>query len=367
MERLDAGRVVHIVEMVAIFRMIAFVAQRDRNLAEVDFLTVGIHLDRHGGAGAQRCEQQVVGCRAGIVPAIGGGFIGDEFMGRGADVGAELADAGADQNAVIGGRQRVAFACALALSIMLHEIARRPARDHGCGELRVGSVGQQVIRARQADEAFGMLRRAEQFSGVIDADVIVGRRMQDQHGNADARYLVQQIGGFGAFDECVAEVERTPADGYLAFSIGANGGQIAFDPGEHMGHVGRCADGRNAGDFRHTDIVRRRQHGRPAQTVTDQQYLLAVPFVQMVGGRDQIIHIGGKTGTPEFPFAFAQPGEIEPQGRDAFAGQGAGDADRRLAGLGTGETMREQRDAAHFPGGQFQIAGQSMACGRFDG
>lgn len=44
-----------------IFTMFSLMAQIDGNMGEADLLAIGIHADRHGGAGTQRGKEQLIG------------------------------------------------------------------------------------------------------------------------------------------------------------------------------------------------------------------------------------------------------------------------------------------------------------------
>ena len=73
------------------------------------------------------------------------------------------------------------------------KIALRPGRNDFGHIARVARTAEQMIGARKGHEAFRMLGRLEDAAGILDADPIVGRRMENQQRPAHLRDLLTQI------------------------------------------------------------------------------------------------------------------------------------------------------------------------------
>ena len=84
-------------------------------------------------------------------------------------------------------------------------------------------------------------------------------------------------------------------------------------------------------------------------------------LAQMIGGADEIGDVGGKGRVGEIAFAGAEPGEVEPQHRDALGRQRGRDALGRQHVLAAGEAMRKQRVGADRPVRRVQRGGELMA------
>jgi hypothetical protein len=97
------------------------------------------------------------------------------------------------------------------------------------------------------------------------------------------------------------------------------------------------------------NAVRRGEHRRTTQTVTDQDGRRRNARPQMIGGGDQIIHVRGETGIGEVAFAGTQPGEIEAQHGNAMRCEVMRDETRRFVALAAGKAMREQSHCADRP------------------
>ena len=84
-------------------------------------------------------------------------------------------------------------------------------------------------------------------------------------------------------------------------------------------------------------------------------------FAQMIGGVDEVGDVRRKGRVGEFAFAVAEPGEVEPQHRDAARRQRGRDALRRQHVLAAGEAMRKQRIGVDRAIGLVQRRGKLMA------
>ena len=83
-----------------------------------------------------------------------------------------------------------------------------------------------------------------------------------------------------------------------------------------------------------------------AEAVADQDRRRLAGFAQMIGGADEIGDVGRERRVGEIALAGAEPGEIEPQHRDALGRERRRDALGRQHVLAAGEAMREQRVGA---------------------
>jgi hypothetical protein len=63
----------------------AFVTQPHRGVPQSPAFALGVHSDRHGGAGAERGQQQIVGTGAAVGAAEGGRLVGGQVMAAGRD------------------------------------------------------------------------------------------------------------------------------------------------------------------------------------------------------------------------------------------------------------------------------------------
>ena len=114
---------------------------------------------------------------AGVRAAGRGRLVGEQMMRPDGDRLLELAVAGfahhdvARRSAGVAGRLRAA-GC--------RDSASAQAAMHVGGIGGIGSVAQQMIRARQRDKTLGMPGRDENAGRVVDADGVVGRRVHHQ-------------------------------------------------------------------------------------------------------------------------------------------------------------------------------------------
>ena len=107
----------------------------------------------------------------------------------------------------------------------------------------------------------------------------------------------------------------------------------------------------------------RREHGRAAEAVADQDRGRPPRSPQLICGGDEIRDIGRKRGVGEFAFARAEPGEVEAQHGDVERGQPFGDALGGVHVLAAGEAMSEQRVGARLSRRTIEQRGELLACG----
>src|SRR3546814_18272760 len=92
------------------------------------------------------------------------------------------------------------------------EVARRPGRDHLGDIIRVAGPREQMVRAIERYETFRVARGVEDRRGVVDADNLVLRPVEDEERpfeRADARCLI--VCG-QLVDEAPSDREGPPAE-----------------------------------------------------------------------------------------------------------------------------------------------------------
>ncbi len=218
-----------------------------------------------------------------------------------------------------------------------------------------------MVGAGERDEALGMLGRAENMRGVVDADGVVGRRVEHQQrlaqgGEAFVEFLLGHV-----VEEFTPDAERPPGQRHFHFALLLDLVDVLLEQADDMrGIVGR-------GDGHHCacvgDPVGGRQHRGAAEAVADQDRRRAIDLAQVVGGGDEIVHVGRKMRVGEFAFAAAEPGEIEAQHGDAVDRQPLGDALGGEVVLAAGEAMREQRVGRRLAERQIERGGELLALG----
>ena len=223
-----------------------------------------------------------------------------------------------------------------------------------------------MIRAAERDEALRMFRRAEDRARVLDADQIVGRRMQHQQRLAQIGEALMQLLFRHVVEEFLADAERAARERDLDLAFRMDVGDMLPEQAGDMRRIGRRRDGRNRAHLR--TMLRGREHRRAAEAVADQDRGRAIHLAQMVRGRDQIGDIGREGRVGELALARAEAGEIETQHRDAARGQPLGDA---LCGehvLAAGKAVREQRVGDRLPRRQVEQRREFLAAriGKFE-
>jgi hypothetical protein len=143
------------------------------------------------------------------------------------------------------------------------------------------------------------------------------------------------------FDELAPEGEWPPGELHGGLSL-------RFDQLESVGELpGDVRRLERRAQRRHGnavgDAMGRREDGRTAQRMADQQRRGAVVGAQPIRGGDQIIHVGTEMRVGEIAAAAAQPREVETQHAEAGFRQPPRDEGGRLAVLGAGEAMGKHR------------------------
>ena len=241
------------------------------------------------------------------------------------------------------------------------EIALGPRVDNVGDVGRVAAAAQEVIGAGERDEAFGMLGRGEDAARIVDADDLVGRRVEDQQclaqiGNAIDELMLGEI-----VDEAAADAKLPTREGRFDLALGADFVETVL---EQAGHVGGIA---GRGDRHHRACLRHLggggEHRRAAEAVADEDRGRAGAPAQFVRGRHQIGDVGGKAGVGEFALARAEAGEVEAQHRDAERGQAIGDALGGPGVLAAGKAVRKERVSARLLRRTVEQRGKALSVG----
>src|SRR5262245_39354898 len=148
-------------------------------------LALRIKAQRHRRAGAETCQQKIIGARAAIEPAGARRLVRQQLMPADTDL---LLEAAAPCFAHDHIRVR-----GLRLWLGQIEIALSPGGNDLGHVARIARAAEKMIGVRQRHEALGMFRSLEDAAGILDADPIVGRRVEDQQRLMQARDLLTQI------------------------------------------------------------------------------------------------------------------------------------------------------------------------------
>ena len=195
------------------------VGERDRGPHQRQLLVLGVDPQRHRRAGAEPRQQEIVGRRPGIEPAGGDRLVGGQPVRAGRDRLLEFAAV------------RLASPSAAALRCRPRprggRDSGRPRRQSRSRHRARRSFGEQVIGTGERDEALRMLGGREDVRGVVDADGVVGRRMEDQQrlaqlGDAFGQLLLGHV-----VEEFAADAERPAGERDLDLAVLADGIELA--------------------------------------------------------------------------------------------------------------------------------------------
>jgi len=148
---------------------------------------------------------------------------------------------------------------------------------------------QQVIGPGERNEAFRMLCRGENAAGIVDADCLVGWRVEDQQrlaqaGNALGKILPGNIGKQGA-----ADAERPADQRHLDFALAFDLVDAIAEQARDMRWIERRRDRHHRAGL--GDAVSGSEHRRTTKTMTDQNGGCADRRPQMIGGGHQIVDV----------------------------------------------------------------------------
>ena len=209
-----------------------------------------------------------------------------------------------------------------------------------------------MIGVVEGDEALGMLGGLEDRAGVLDADDLVARGVEDQQSLAELSQFLGAVLVGDVIEKLLPDAERPSHEQHLRLALGLDLRPLVGEEMGDMGRIGGRADGGDGNRFRHT--MGGGQHGRAAEAVADQDLRRHVVIAQEVGGLHQILDIRGEVGVGEIALAGAEAGEIEAQDGDAVARQLFGNSAGRKDILRAGEAMCEQREGARLAFRQFE-------------
>ena len=126
-----------------------------------------------------------------------------------------------------------------------------------------------MIGTGERDEALGMLGRREDMRGVLDADGLVGRRMEDQQRLAQLRDALGELLLGDVSQEFPADAERPPGERHLDLAVLADGVDLVPEQMRDMAGIAGRGDGHHRPRLR--DRFRRGEHRGAAEAVADQQ------------------------------------------------------------------------------------------------
>lgn len=197
------------------------------------------------------------------------------------------------------------------------------------------------------------------WEAYVDPDGGVAGRVHDEKRAAQFPDPAALIVAGQIFDERAPDLERSPADLDLGRAGIRDRGHPVAEQIQHVRRVEGRPDGRDR--LRFGNPPGRGEHRGAAQAVADQERRRHAGAPQLIGGGDDILDIRSKAGVPEFAFAAAKAGEIEPERGDAERREMARDPRRRQRVLAAGETMGEQGVSRGSSFGEFQPAGKSVS------
>ena len=184
-----------------------FVPQPDLRARERDLFEIGIEPHRHRGAGAERREKEIVGSEPAVEPAVFHRLIRQQAMFAADDLLLELAA----PRLVHGNDARLGVFRQFRIVDGHVEIAIGPCRNHPRHIDGVAGAAEEVVGAGERDEAFGMLRRQKDMARIVDADGVVGRRMEDQQRLVQGTDALSQILLFGIVQKARRTLKGLPA------------------------------------------------------------------------------------------------------------------------------------------------------------
>jgi len=163
--------------------------------------------------------------------------------------------------------------------------------------------GQKMVGLIERDESFWMFCGLEYLPGIFDPDHLVQRSVKDQQGFSNAGYFACQRLAGDIVEKLLFDGKHPSRQVDFGKSFAFDFVQVGVEVVFHMLGIKRCGDGANC--LRLRDTVCRRQHRRPAQTVTNQYRRRLSMRPQPVRRRNQIADIGAEIGIGEFPVAMA--------------------------------------------------------------
>ena len=218
---------------------------------------------------------------------------------------------------------------------------RDQARHIGC----VAGLAEKMVRAGKRDETFRMVSRRKDVVGILDIHRVVDWRVENEQRLLQGFEMIFQILPFDILKKCTANPEEPAGQLYFHFVFVANLHDLFAEQANHVRRIERRAERHNGSHF--GDPVSGDEHGSATETVTDQERRRRDRPAQVIGRRDQIFDIRGERRVGKFPFARAEPGEVETEHANAGELQSIRDTPRRPVALAAGKAMREEGDRAN--------------------
>ncbi len=206
-----------------------------------------------------------------------------------------------------------------------------------------------------------MLGRQKDVRGIVDADGVVGRRMEHQQRFAQAGDLFIQRPASNVVEELALDGERASGEFDLQLALFANVIDVIPKQTRDMRRIAGRGDRHHGACVR--NAMRGGQHCGAAERVADQDRRWPLRLAQVIGSGDQILHVRREMRVGEFALAGAESGEIEAEHGDALLGQSFGDAFGGEVILPAGEAMREQRIGRRLAERLVQCRGEKLAFG----
>ena len=122
---------------------------------------------------------------------------------------------------------------------------------------------------------------------------------------SSARHVVRR----DVVKETLGDGEMAPADLDLGRALGRDRRHRGCEQVAHVRRLGRRGDGCDAARLGYA--LGGGEHRRTAEAVPDQECRRPVVAAQVVGGRDQVVDVGGESSVGEVALATAKPGEVE--------------------------------------------------------
>src|SRR5215831_7516278 len=208
----------------------------DRHPLERQRLALGVEPKRHGRAGSQPREHEIVGTRAAVEPPDVDRFVSQEAMRANRDRLLEAALMGFANDDGVGIVRR------LGRELRHVEITFGPGANDVGDVGRVAAAAQKVIRAGERDEAFGMLRRGEDAACIVDRNDLIGRRVEDQQCLAQVGDAIEELMLGEVVDETAADAKLPTREGRLDLTLGADLVETILEQAGHVGGIAGCGD-----------------------------------------------------------------------------------------------------------------------------
>src|ERR1043165_1410843 len=111
----------------------------------------------------------------------------------------------------------------------LIEISLGPGGNHVRDICAICLTAQQMIGIVQRDKTFGMFRRRENARGIVDADNVIDRRMEDEQRFAQIFQMLAELPFGDVVEELALDAEGPPGDRNFDFTLRTDTGDMLLE------------------------------------------------------------------------------------------------------------------------------------------